>query len=95
MNPADLDVEYIARLARIRLTPEENARFRTQLSTILNYVDQIARPDTAAVEPTAHAIPVFDVVRPDEPAPGLETADALGNAPRAANGLFIVPKVVE
>lgn len=95
MNPAELDVAYIARLARIHLTEEETARFQSQLATILTYVEQIGRPDTSHVEPTAHTVPVYDVVREDVDRPGLSPEAALGNAPRSANGLFIVPKVVE
>jgi aspartyl-tRNA(Asn)/glutamyl-tRNA(Gln) amidotransferase subunit C len=95
MNPAELDVAYIARLARIHLTPEETAQFQSQLSTILTYVEQISRLDMAGVEPTAHTAAVFDVVREDTARDGLDPADALRNAPRSANGLFMVPKVVE
>jgi len=65
------------------------------LATILSYVDQISRPDTSGVEPTAHTAAVFDVVREDVARHGLDTEEALRNAPRAANGLFIVPKVLE
>jgi len=95
MNPNELDVGYIARLARIHLTAEEAERFQAQLATILTYVDQLARLDVSQVEPTAHTFPVENVLRADEPRDGLEAAAALGNAPRAANGLFIVPKVIE
>ena len=95
MNPTELDVGYIARLARIHLTPEETERFQAQLATILTYVDQLAQLDVSQVEPTAHTFPVENVLRPDEPRDGLDASAALGNAPRAANGLFIVPKVIE
>jgi len=95
MSNAELDVRYVARLARIDLTDEEVDRFQSQLSKVLEYVEQLGRLDVAGVEPTAHANPIFNVFRADEPRPGLTRDAALANAPHAANGLIMMPKVIE
>lgn len=90
-----LDVAYLGRLARIALTPEETALFTQQLDRVLEHVKLINELDLSGVEPMAHAISVFDVVREDEPKESLEKKTILENAPHHANGLFIVPKVLE
>ena len=95
MGGVDIDVKYVAHLARLALSPEEEQKIGAQLASVLEYIEKLKEVDVSGVEPTAHAIPVFDVVRTDEPVAGLEAAEALRNAPRAANGLFIVAKVLE
>ena len=94
MNP-DFDVRYTAGLARLNLSEEEVAKFQAQLSHVLEYVEKLNTVDVSQVEPTAHTNPVFNVVREDEPRDWFATAEALANAPRQANSLFIVPKVIE
>ena len=93
--PSDLDVAYVARLARLELTAEETALFQTQLAQVLEHAEKLREVDVEGVEPAAHALPMFDVLREDVPRPGLTQEEALRNAPRAANGLFIVTKVIE
>jgi aspartyl-tRNA(Asn)/glutamyl-tRNA(Gln) amidotransferase subunit C len=95
MASAEIDVKYVAHLARIALTPDEEGRLRAQLAGILGYIEKLRELDVSNVEPTAHAVPMVNVTRPDEIQPSLPHADALRNAPREANGLFIVPKIVE
>ncbi len=90
-----VDVAYVARLARLSLTPEETAQFQRQLEDILAYVGQLAALDVEGVEPTAHAVPARNVFREDVARPGLPPEEALANAPSARQGLFIVPKIVE
>jgi aspartyl-tRNA(Asn)/glutamyl-tRNA(Gln) amidotransferase subunit C len=90
-----MDVEYVAKLARLGLTNEEKVLFRKQLGEVLHYIDKLKQVDVSAVEPSAHALPMFNVVRKDETRPGLTAEEALHNAPRKANNLFIVPKVIE
>jgi len=92
---SDLDVAYVARLARINLTQDETKTFQKQLDDVLKYVEKLRRLDVTAVEPTAHALPVFNVFREDAPRDWFTAEQALSNAPRQANGLFVVPKVVE
>lgn len=92
---ADLDVRKTAQLARLQLSDEEVAKFQAQLSQVLGHAEKLRAVDVSHVEPTAHANAVYNVLRQDESRPGLPAAEVLANAPRAANGLFIVPKVIE
>jgi aspartyl-tRNA(Asn)/glutamyl-tRNA(Gln) amidotransferase subunit C len=95
MAETDFDVNYVAHLARLALTPEEEKRLGAQLSQILAYIEKLKELDVSQVEPTAHAMPLVNVTRPDEIRPGLSHDEALRNAPATANGLFLVPKIVE
>ncbi|HXT42067.1 MAG TPA: Asp-tRNA(Asn)/Glu-tRNA(Gln) amidotransferase subunit GatC [Candidatus Angelobacter sp.] len=95
MSATDFDVNYVAHLARLHLTPEEEKKLGAQLSGILAYIEKLKELDVASVEPTAHAVPLVNVTRADEVRPGLTNEEALRNAPARANGLFIVPKIVE
>ena len=95
MAAAEIDVKYVAHLARLALTPEEEKKLGAQLDHILGYIEKLKELDVSKVEPTAHAAPLVNVTRPDEIRPSLPHADALRNSPAAANGLFIVPKIVE
>jgi len=90
-----LDVRYTAELARLNLGEEEVAKFQTQLSQVLEYVEKLKQVDVSGVEPTAHTNPVYNVFRPDESRAWFNAGTALANAPRQANGLFSVTKVVE
>jgi aspartyl-tRNA(Asn)/glutamyl-tRNA(Gln) amidotransferase subunit C len=92
---SDLDVAYVARLARINLTDEETELFQKQLGDVLKYAEKLREVDVSNVEATAHALPIFNVFREDAPRDCFTAQQALSNAPRQANGLFIVPKVVE
>jgi aspartyl-tRNA(Asn)/glutamyl-tRNA(Gln) amidotransferase subunit C len=92
---ADFDVKYVAHLARIALTPEEEEKFGAQLAHILSYVEKLNQLDVSQIDPTAHAIPLVNVTRPDEIRPSLSNEEALLNAPAKANGLFMAPKIVE
>ena len=92
---AAIDVKYVAHLARLALTPEEEQKLGAQLSNILTYVEKLKEVDVSGVEPTAHAFPLVNVTRPDEVRPSLRQEEALRNAPAQANGLFMVPKIVE
>jgi len=93
--PDHLDVQYVARLARLALTPAEEEKFASQLSHVLGYIEKLNQLDVAGLEPTAHAVPLLNVTRPDEVRPSLSNEEALRNAPAQANGLFMVPKIVE
>lgn len=95
-DPAyNLDVAYVARLARLELTAEETALFQTQLAQVLEHAERLREVNVEGVELAAHPLPMFDVLREDVPRPGLTQEEALRNAPRAANGLFIVTRVME
>ena len=95
MADAVIDVKYVAHLARLNLTPEEEEKFGAQLGEILANIAQLNQLDVSQVEPMAHAIPLVNVTRPDEIRPSISNEEALRNAPAKANGLFIVPKIVE
>ena len=95
MAAAEIDVKYVAHLARIALTPDEEKNLAKQLGGILGYIEKLNELDVTGVEPTAHAVPLVNVTRPDEVRPSLPHEDALRNAPKQVNGLFIVPKIVE
>ena len=91
----DFDIHYVADLARLQLTPEEEQRLGSQLGNILGYVEQLRTVNVSGVEPTSHAFPLVNVTRPDVARPGIPQEEALQNAPLKSNGLFIVPKIVE
>ncbi len=91
----EIDVKYVAHLARLQLTPEEEQKFGAQLGQVLGYIEKLKQLDVSQVEPTAHAVPLVNVTRPDAPRPSLPHEEAMRNAPAQANGLFIVPKIVE
>jgi aspartyl-tRNA(Asn)/glutamyl-tRNA(Gln) amidotransferase subunit C len=95
MATAEIDIKYVAHLARLHLTPDEEKKLGAQLGGILGYIEKLKELDVTGVEPTAHAVPLVNVTRPDEVRPSLPHDDALRNAPAQANGLFIVPKIVE
>jgi len=92
---SDFDVRYTAQLARLTLSEEEIEKFQSQLSQVLKYVEKLREVDTTGVEPTAHTNPVYNVFREDESIDWLTAEQALSNAPRQANGLFVVTKVIE
>jgi len=95
MGLSKREVLHVAHLGRIHLADGEVERFADQLSTIVEYVNQLSELDTDGVEPLAHALPIHNVLRPDEPRPGLSTEAALGGAPDAADGFFRVPRVID
>jgi len=91
----DIDVARTASLARLELSAEETTRFHGQLRQILEYVAQLGEVDVSGIEPTAHAVPVFDVMREDVSRPGFTADEALANAPRRVGDQFHVPKVLD
>ena len=89
------DVRYVAQLARLDLSDAEIAKFQSQLGQVLAHVEKLGQVDVSGVEPTAHANQVVNAFRDDESRDWFTSKDALANAPRSANGLFVVPKVIE
>jgi aspartyl-tRNA(Asn)/glutamyl-tRNA(Gln) amidotransferase subunit C len=90
-----IDVAYVAQLARINLNPAEKELFQKQLSDVLHYIEKLREVNVTNVEAATHAIPVFNIFREDTPRDWFTAEQALANAPRKSNNLFIVPKVVE
>ena len=95
MSKVEIDINDVAHLARLALTPEEQQKFGAQLGHVLDYIEKLKEVDVSGVEPTAHAFPLVNVTRPDVIRPSISNEEALRNAPAQANGLFIVPKIVE
>ncbi|HEV7918793.1 MAG TPA: Asp-tRNA(Asn)/Glu-tRNA(Gln) amidotransferase subunit GatC [Solirubrobacterales bacterium] len=85
------DVEYVARLARLRLSDEESERMARELGGVLSYIQHIEELDLEGVEPTSHVVPLENVLRPDVIKPSLPIEKALENAPEVADGGFAVP----
>ena len=92
---AEIDVKYVAHLARLNLSPEEEQKIGAQLGDVLGYIEKLKEVAVEGVEPTAHAFPLVNVTRPDEVRPSMNHEDAMRNAPAQTNGLFMVPKIVE
>jgi len=90
-----IDVAYVAHLARMHLSDAEKEKISAQLKDILTYMVKLNELDVSHVEPTAHAIPLTNVLRKDEVRPSIDPEKILQNAPDQARGLFIVPKIVE
>ncbi len=90
-----MDVEYVAHLARLKLTEDEIKTFQGQLDQILEQVNALAELDVDGVEPMAHAMPVQNVFRKDEVRPSMERDKALKNAPAEHQKQFLVPKIIE
>ena len=90
-----IDVDYVAHLARLELAPGEAEHFGEQLDQVLAYVRQLGELDVEGVEPTAHATPLANVLRADEPGESLERRPVLDNAPEARDGQFVVPRIIE
>ncbi|HEX9377750.1 MAG TPA: Asp-tRNA(Asn)/Glu-tRNA(Gln) amidotransferase subunit GatC [Actinomycetota bacterium] len=93
--PVEIDIEHVARLARLALTDEEKARMKAQLGVILEHAARVQEVAAEDVPPTAHAVPRANVFRPDVPEPGLSHEDAMSNAPEAEGERFKVPRIVE
>ncbi len=88
-------VRQIARLARLELTEGELAVLAPQLDAIVEYVAQLRQAPTEGVEPLAHALPVENVFRDDDPGPSLTVDEALANAPARRGPFYAVPAVLE
>jgi len=93
--PVEIDIEHVARLARLELTDDERARLREQLGVILEAAAKVSEVATDDVPPTAYAIARSNVLRPDEITPSLTTEEVLSNAPEVEDDRFKVPRVVE
>jgi aspartyl-tRNA(Asn)/glutamyl-tRNA(Gln) amidotransferase subunit C len=90
-----MDVSYVANLARIELTDEETTLFQGQLDQVLEYVEQLNELDVSDVQPTAHAVPLVNVLRADVPGVSLDNDIVTANAPASRDGQILVPKINE
>lgn len=88
------DVEHVALLSRLDLTEEEKEAYTKQLNSIIDYMNKINELDTEGVEPTAHVLPIYNVMREDEVGESLDREKVLKNAPEKEDGQFKVPRIV-
>jgi aspartyl-tRNA(Asn)/glutamyl-tRNA(Gln) amidotransferase subunit C len=88
-------VDHVALLARLELTPEEKAKLTHDLNTILVHFERLQELDTDDVPPTSHAIPMQNVFRDDVVQPSLPRALVLDEAPDAREEFFVVPRIVD
>ena len=88
------DVAHVARLARLDVTEEEIALFTEQLGAVLEHAADVEALDTAGVAPTAHPLPLRNVLRADEPRPSLDRDEVLAQAPDVEDGRFRVPRIL-
>ena len=91
----DIDIDHVAKLARLALTDEEKERLREQLGLIIEYAAKVGEVAAEDVPPTAYAIPRANVYRDDVPEPSLPRTEVLANAPDQQDGRFKVPRIVE
>jgi len=89
------EVRHIAELARLRLSPEEVVRYQSDLSSILEYIEQLKQIDTAGIDPTTMYASGENTLREDTVGCSLSVDDALANAPARVNNMFSVPKVID
>ena len=91
----EIDIEHVARLARLALTDEEREQLRRQLPVILEHAAKVGEVAADDVPPTAYAIPRANVLRPDVRTESLPLQDVLANAPEVEDDRFKVPRIVE
>ncbi len=94
-NTQDIDIDYVASLARIKLTEKEKATFSEQLGEVLDHFRKLQAIDVEGIEPTAHAFPFHNIWQDDEPGEAFTPDEALRNAPARRQNQIVVPKVVE
>lgn len=91
----ELNIDHVAKLARLALTADEKATYARQLGDVLHHIQQLEKVDISGVEPSAHAFAVQNVWAEDVPQPGFAVEIALRNAPAQRDHMILVPKVVE
>jgi aspartyl-tRNA(Asn)/glutamyl-tRNA(Gln) amidotransferase subunit C len=93
--PVEIDVDHVARLARLALSDEERGRFGRQLALILEHAERVGEVAAGDILPTSHPVPRSNVLRPDEPGPTLSHEEALSGAPDTERDRFRVPPIIE
>jgi aspartyl-tRNA(Asn)/glutamyl-tRNA(Gln) amidotransferase subunit C len=88
------DVAHVAKLARLDVTDDELERFTEQLGAVLEHAADVAALDTEGVPPTAHPLPLVNVLREDEPRPSVDRDEVLSQAPKAEDKRFWVPRIL-
>lgn len=88
------DVRHVARLARLDVTDDEVERFTEQLGDVLDHAADVAALDTVGVPPTAHPVPLVNVLRADAVTSSVDRDEVLAQAPEAEQGRFRVPRIL-
>jgi aspartyl-tRNA(Asn)/glutamyl-tRNA(Gln) amidotransferase subunit C len=88
------DVEHVAQLARLALTTDELEQLTEQLTVILDHAQDVAALDLEGVPPTAHPLPLTNVLRPDDVRPSLDRDEVLAQAPSTEDHRFRVPRIL-
>ena len=89
-----MDIEHLAKLARLKLTGAEKERFSKQIGTIIEYIEKLSELDTKNVEPTAHVLGLNNVFRDDAVKKPLTVQDPINDSPAHSNGHYEVPKII-
>ena len=90
------DVEHVARLAKLPLSPQEILKYEKQLSKVVSYISELSEVDTSKVEPTSQTTGLTNVLRIDEKkANGLSQSQALSGTENTYNGYFVVPQILD
>ena len=89
------EVEYVAKLARLKLTEQEKELFTEQLDSILDYMGKLNELDTEKIPPTSHVLPLKNVMREDEGKDSHLHEELLSNAPERDDNFFSVPKIID
>lgn len=93
--PIDIDIAHVARLARLDLTEEELAAYKTQLGVILDHAARVQSLKGEPQQDSAHPLGLVNAFREDETRPSLDRDEVLGQAPATENGFFVVPPAME
>ena len=95
MDNINIDVKYVAALARLELDKEKEERLQKEMETILQYVASLSELDVSNIEPTAHAVQMTNIYRQDVSASPFQREEMLVNAPETVNGELVkVPAVM-
>lgn len=89
-----MDIEHVAKLARLKLTDSEKERLSTQMETIIGYIEKLNELDTKNVEPTAHVLGLNNVFRDDVATKPLTDHDPINDSPAHSKGHYEVPKII-
>jgi len=89
-----MDIEHVAKLARLKLTDAEKKRFSNQMGTIIKYIEKLNELDTKNVEPTAHVLGLENVFRDDIATNPLTDQDPINDSPSHSKGHYEVPKII-
>ena len=89
-----MDIEHVAKLARLKLTDTEKEKFSKQIETIIKHIEKLNKLDTQNVEPTAHVMGLNNVFREDLPAKHLTDHDPINDSPAHSKGHYEVPKII-